>query len=144
MPLEGAYSPSPSHRSREQVAEYEESGGERGTTLMGKPVVILTTRGAKSGQLRKTPLMRVEHGGTYLAVGSLGGAHHDPDWCHNLRAEPRAELQDGPQRWDVVGRELTGPERDLWWDRAVEVFPQYARYQERTERLIPIFLLERA
>lgn len=143
MPLDGEYAPSPSHRARQQVAEYEASDGRHGGELMGMPVVILTTRGARTDLLRKTPLMRVEHDGAYLAVGSLGGAQHDPVWCHNLRAHPEAEIQDRADRRDVVARELTGPERDVWWDRAVAAFPQYARYQERTERLIPLFLLER-
>jgi deazaflavin-dependent oxidoreductase (nitroreductase family) len=141
-PIEGTYVPSPSHRAREQVAEYEASDGERGGTLLGLPVVILTTRGARSGDVRKTPLMRVEHDGAYLAVGSLGGAAHDPDWCHNVRAHPQVGLQDRAERLDLVARELTGPERAVWWARAVEVFPQYERYQARTDRLIPVFLLE--
>lgn len=141
-PLIGEYAPSPSRRSREQVEAYEASDGERGGTLHGLPVVILTTVGARTGLLRKTPLMRVEHEGTYLAVGSLGGATHDPVWCHNVRANPQVGLQDRAVRRDLVARELSGPERAVWWRRAVAAFPQYARYQERTDRLIPVFALE--
>jgi deazaflavin-dependent oxidoreductase (nitroreductase family) len=108
----------------------------------GLPVVIVTNRGVRSGKLRKTPLMRVEHDGRYLAVGSQGGAPDDPAWVANVRAEPHVELQDGPVKQDMTARELSGAERDEWWARAVEAFPNYARYQEWTERLIPVFVLE--
>jgi deazaflavin-dependent oxidoreductase (nitroreductase family) len=141
MPLHGEYAPSPSDRSARQVTAYESSHGTRGTTLGGKPVVILTTIGARSGKLRKVPLMRVEHAGEYLAVASLGGAARNPVWYHNLLADPRVELQDGPHRWDMVARELSGTEREAWWTRAVAAFDNYASYQRRTERLIPVFLL---
>jgi deazaflavin-dependent oxidoreductase (nitroreductase family) len=144
MPLDGTYEPSPRAWVRDQVERYEATGGRDAGTLRGMPVVIVTSRGARSGKLRKSPLMRVEHDGTYVAVASMGGAPRDPVWAHNLRADPRAELQDGPERWDVVARELSGPERDLWWDRAVAAYPDYADYQRRTERVIPLFLLERA
>ena len=143
MPLTGEYEPSTSERSRKQVELYESSGGTKGTTLGGLPVVILTSRGAKSGKIRKTPLMRVEHDGTYLVVGSPGGAPKHPVWVHNLRADPHVELQDGPERRDRTARELSGEERDLWWQRAVEAFPNYASYQRKTERLITVFALER-
>ena len=145
MPLEGEYEPGTIDWVREQVEAYEASGGTRATTLRdtGRPVVIVTNRGVRSGKLRKTPLMRVEHDGSYLAVGSQGGAPKHPHWVHNLRADPNVELQDGADRTDMVARELTGGERDEWWERAVEVFPPYADYQRRAERLIPIFLLER-
>jgi len=143
MPLTGEYEPSTSERSRTQVELYESSGGTEGTTLDGLPVVILTSRGARSGKLRKTPLMRVEHDGTYAVVGSQGGAPKHPVWVHNLRADPHVELQDGPVREDRTARELSGEERDLWWQRAVEAFPNYTSYQRKTERLIPVFVLER-
>lgn len=144
MPLDGDYEPSTQAWVREQVELYESSGGTQGTTLgdSGLPVVIVTNRGVRSGKLRKTPLMRVEHDGCYLAVGSQGGAPDDPAWVANVRAEPRVELRDGPVNQDMIARELSGPEREEWWERAVAAFPNYARYQERTSRLIPVFLLE--
>jgi deazaflavin-dependent oxidoreductase (nitroreductase family) len=144
MPLDGEYEPSTEQWVRDQVERYESSGGTEGTTLArtGQPVVIVTNRGARSGKLRKTPLMRVEHDGRYLAVGSQGGAPTDPNWVRNVRADPRVELQDGPQRWDMTARELSGDERAEWWDRAVETFRYYADYQRKTDREIPIFLLE--
>jgi deazaflavin-dependent oxidoreductase (nitroreductase family) len=129
---------------REQVELYEATGGREGGTRHGLPVVILTHRGVRSGQLRKTPLMRVEHAGAYLAVASMGGAPKDPLWVANLRADPHAVLQDGDEVWAVTARELGGEERAGWWERAVAAFPRYARYQERTDRVIPVFLLERA
>ncbi|MEE6282478.1 nitroreductase family deazaflavin-dependent oxidoreductase [Georgenia sunbinii] len=143
MPLHGEYEPSPSQRSREQVELYERTGGAEGGTLGGLPVVIVTSRGAKTGKLRKTPLMRVEHEGSYLAVASMGGAPTHPVWYHNVRAEPHVELQDGAHKWDMQARELSGAEREEWWARAVEAFPPYAEYLERTERQIPVFLLEK-
>ena len=142
MPLAGTYVPSPRAWVRAQVEQYEATGGRDGGTLRGMPVVILTSRGARTGLLRKSPLMRVEHDGDYAVVASMGGAPHDPVWAGNLRADPHAEVQDGPVRRDVRARELAGPERDLWWGRAVAAYPDYAAYQERTERVIPLFLLE--
>jgi deazaflavin-dependent oxidoreductase (nitroreductase family) len=142
MPLSGEYQPSTSQRSRDQVALYESSGGTRGTTLGGLPVVILTMVGAQSGHLRKTPVMRVEHGGRYAVVASLGGAPRNPGWYHNLRGNPHVELQDGPTRRDYVAREVAGDERAAWWDRAVDAFPQYAAYQAKTSRVIPVFVLD--
>jgi deazaflavin-dependent oxidoreductase (nitroreductase family) len=144
MPLDGEYEPSSEGWVREQVELYERSGGTQGTTLRdtGMPVVIVTNRGVRSGKLRKTPLMRVEHDGRYLAVGSQGGAPADPSWVANVRTEPLVELQDGPVKQDMTARELSGPERAEWWARAVAAFPPYAKYQERTERLIPVFVLE--
>jgi F420H(2)-dependent quinone reductase len=144
MALEGEYEPSTQGWVREQVEEYEASGGVRATTLRdtGLPVVIVTSRGARSGKLRKTPLMRVEHDGRYLAVASQGGAPTHPLWYHNLVADPAVELQDRDQKRDMTARLLTGEERALWWERAVEAFPPYADYQRRTEREIPVFLLE--
>jgi deazaflavin-dependent oxidoreductase (nitroreductase family) len=144
MPITGEYVPSPSARAREQVELYESSGGTEGTTLRGKPVVIVTTLGARSGKVRKVPLMRVEHDGAYALVASMGGAPKHPVWYHNVVANPRVELQDGPAKHEYVAREVTGEERALWWERAVEVWPDYADYQRRTDRQIPVFVLERA
>ena len=142
MPLSGTYEPSPDKRSREQVALYESSGGAKGNTLRGKPVIILTTRGAKSGLVRKTPLMRVEHEGSYAVVASQGGAPKHPVWYYNLVADPHVELQDGPTRQDMTAREVTGPEKAEWWKRAVAAWPDYDGYQRRTDREIPLFVLE--
>jgi deazaflavin-dependent oxidoreductase (nitroreductase family) len=144
MPITGEYVPSPSTRSREQVELYESSNGTQGTTLMGKPVVILTTLGAQSGKVRKTPLMRVEHDGAYAVVASLGGAPKHPVWYYNVRANPRVELQDLSEKHEYVAREVMGEERSIWWERAVAVWPAYADYQKRTDRVIPVFVLERA
>ncbi|MFI1752885.1 nitroreductase family deazaflavin-dependent oxidoreductase [Streptomyces sp. NPDC020571] len=144
MPLDGEYEPSPTQWVREQVELYESSGGTEGTTLAdtGLPVIVLTTRGARSGKLRKTPLMRVEHEGRYAAVASLGGAPKHPVWYFNVTADPRVELQDGPVKRDMTAREVTGAEKAEWWQRAVAAFPQYADYQEKTDREIPVFVLE--
>jgi F420H(2)-dependent quinone reductase len=142
--VDGEYAPSTSERSRKQVAEFEASGGTRANTLRGYPIVVVTMRGARSGKVRKVPLMRVEHDGRYLAVASLGGAPQHPAWYHNLRAHPQAQVQDGAAVVDTTVRELDGEERALWWDRAVAAFPSYADYQRRTERQIPLFLLEPA
>jgi deazaflavin-dependent oxidoreductase (nitroreductase family) len=144
MPVQGEYKPSPSQWVRDQVEEYEASGGARGTTLLdtGLPVVVVTNLGAKSGQVRKTPLMRVEHDGIYAAVGSQGGAPKDPLWVGNLRANPHVEVQDGAEKREMVAREVTGAERDAWWERSVAAYPPYAEYQQKTKRLIPVFVLE--
>ncbi|GGS53365.1 MULTISPECIES: nitroreductase family deazaflavin-dependent oxidoreductase [Actinokineospora] len=142
MPLQGEYEPSPEKHVREQVELYESSGGTEGTTMRGMPVVILTTRGAKSGKIRKTPLMRVEHDGKYAVVASLGGAPQHPVWYHNVKADPVVELQDGPRRQDMRAREVTGDEKAFWWDKAVEAYPDYADYQRNTDREIPVFVLE--
>jgi deazaflavin-dependent oxidoreductase (nitroreductase family) len=142
MPLEGEYAPGALDWSREQAELYESSGGTKGTTLRGMPVVLLTTRGNKTGALRKTPLMRVEHEGRYAVVASFGGAPKHPVWYHNIVAHPHVELQDGPVKQDMIAREVTGAERDEWWARAVAAFPPYAEYQEKTERVIPVFVLE--
>ncbi|MGW5641965.1 nitroreductase family deazaflavin-dependent oxidoreductase [Saccharopolyspora sp. NPDC003752] len=144
MPLTGEYEPSPTEWVRNQVEEYEGSGGTRGTTLRGLPVIVLTTKGNKSGKLRKTPLMRVEHDGSYAAVASLGGAPKHPVWYYNVLSNPTVELQDGPMRRDYVAREVTGDEKALWWSRAVAAYPDYADYQEKTSREIPVFVLEPA
>lgn len=142
MPLSGQYEPSPEQWVRDQVAEYENSGGASGTTMRGMPIVVLTTKGAKSGKLRKIPLMRVEHDGRYAVVASLGGAPQHPVWYHNLQADPHAELQDGPVKQDMVAREVRGDEKAEWWERAVAAFPDYADYQKKTDRQIPVFVLE--
>ena len=144
MPLEGEYEPSTQQWVRDQVDTYERSGGTEGTTMRGMPVIILTSKGARTGTLRKTPLMRVEHDGRYAAVASLGGAPTHPVWYHNLVAEPRVELQDGPVKRDMVAREVEGQERDEWWERSVAAYPDYADYQAKTERRIPVFVLEPA
>lgn len=146
MPVDGEYEPSSQAWVRDQVEQYEGSGGTQGTTLRdtGLPVVIITNRGAKTGKVRKTPLMRVEHEGRYAAVASQGGAPSHPVWYYNFRADPRVELQDGPDKWDMTARELTGNERAQWWERAVAAFPPYADYQRKTARQIPVFVLERA
>jgi deazaflavin-dependent oxidoreductase (nitroreductase family) len=127
---------------RNQVAEYESSGGTRVTGLRGMRVVILTMVGARSGKLRKVPLMRVEHDGRYAAVASIGGAPKNPTWYRNLVADPRVRLQDGPHVVDMIAREVEGEEKELWWKRAVEAYPDYADYQRKTERQIPVFVLE--
>ncbi|MFD8232469.1 nitroreductase family deazaflavin-dependent oxidoreductase [Streptomyces sp. NPDC059696] len=146
MPLEGEYEPSPTEWVRKQVELYESSGGTEGTTLQGSkmPVVVLTSRGARSGKLRKTPVMRVEHEGRYAAVASLGGSPKHPVWYFNLRADPHVELQDGPVKQDMTAREVTGEEKAAWWERAVAAYPAYADYQKKTDREIPVFVLEPA
>ncbi|MFQ6269185.1 nitroreductase family deazaflavin-dependent oxidoreductase [Kutzneria viridogrisea] len=146
MPLEGEYEPSPARWVRDQVELYESSGGRQGTTLWdtGLPVVILTTRGAMSGKIRKIPLMRVEHEGRYAAVASKAGFPRHPVWYFNVKADPQVELQDGPVRQDMTAREITGDERAEWWERAVAAYPPYAEYQEKTDRVIPVFVLEPA
>ena len=143
MAHDGEYEPSPWEWVRDQVDLYERSGGTEGTTLFDLPVVIVTTTGAKTGKVRKTPLMRVEHDGAYAAVASQGGAPTHPLWYHNLVADPRAAVQDGPERFDVVARQVTGDEKAAWWERAVAAYPPYAEYQEKTDRQIPVFVLER-
>jgi len=145
MAVEGEYVASPRDWVRNQVEAYEASGGTKATTLRDTdlPVVIVTNIGAKTGAVRKTPLMRVEHEGSYLAVGSQGGTPKNPVWVYNLRANPRVELQDGPEKWAMTARELSGGERELWWERAVAAYPPYAEYQQKTTRILPLFLLEK-
>jgi len=142
MPLTGVYEPSTEQWVRDQVALYEGSGGLDGTTLRGMPVVIVTSRGARTGRLRKTPLMRVEHEGRYALVASKGGSPTHPVWYYNLLADPHVELRDGPSVWDMVVRVVDGAERASWWERAVAAYPDYASYQEKTERTIPVFVAE--
>jgi F420H(2)-dependent quinone reductase len=145
MAVDGEYVPSPAAWVRNQVEAYEGSGGTQGTTLLdtGLPVVIVTNRGAKTGAVRKTPLMRVEHEGSYAAVASKGGAPEHPLWYYNLKQNPRVEVQDGPDKREMTARELSGDERAAWWERAVAAYPPYAEYQTRTDRLIPVFVLEK-
>ena len=142
MPLDGEYEPSPQQWVRDQVAAYESSAGTEGTTLRGMPVIVLTTKGARSGKLRKTRLMRVEHGGVYAAVASLGGAPKNPVWYYNVLSTPLVELQDGAVKQDMAAREIHGEEKAAWWQRAVAAYPDYAEYQKKTDREIPLFLLE--
>ena len=142
MPLQGEYAPGTFDWSREQAELIESSGGTEGTSLRGMPVILLTSVGAKTGKLRKTPLMRVEHDGEYAVVGSLGGAPQHPVWVYNVRKEPHVELQDGPEKHDYTARETAGDERAVWWERAVQAYPDYADYQRRTDREIPVFVLE--
>ncbi len=141
MPLTGEYEPSTSDWARENAELYMASGGTEGTDLKGKPVILLTTIGAKTGKLRKTPLMRVEHDGEYAVVASLGGAPKHPVWYHNIKKHPRVELQDGTSSADYEAREVFGEEKATWWQRAVEVWPDYADYQRKTDREIPVFVL---
>ena len=141
MSLNGEYVPSPAQWVRDQVEEYEGSGGTAGTTMRGMPVIIVTTRGAKSGKLRKVPLMRVEHDGEYAAVASLGGAPKNPVWYFNLVANPQVEVRDGCVVQAMTAREVTGEQKAIWWARCVAAFPDYADYQVKTEREIPVFVL---
>ncbi|MFC6154990.1 nitroreductase family deazaflavin-dependent oxidoreductase [Nocardioides yefusunii] len=145
MALTGTYVPSPAQWVRDQVAEYEASGGTRATTLPGTDdkVVVITSRGAKSGNLRKNPVMRVTRDGKYLAVASKGGAPEHPSWYANFVAHPEVDLQDGPEKHTYRARVLEGAERAEWWDHAVATWPTYAEYAVKTDREIPLFLLER-
>jgi F420H(2)-dependent quinone reductase len=146
MTLEGEYEPSPARWVRDQVDAYERSDGRDANTLRdtGLPVIIVTTRGNRSGKLRKTPLMRVEHDGEYALVASMGGAPKHPVWYYNLKADPQSVVvQDGAQVIDVDVREVDGDERRVWWDRAVAAYPPYAEYEARTDRRIPVFVARR-
>jgi deazaflavin-dependent oxidoreductase (nitroreductase family) len=142
MALEGEYGPSPAQWVRDQVDTIESSGGTDGTLLRGMPVIVMTMKGAKSGKVRKVPVMRVEHGGIYAAVASRGGAPDNPLWYENLVANPQIEVQDGTTRRAATAREVHGDEKSQWWERAVAAFPDYATYQQRTDRQIPVFVLE--
>ncbi|WP_188830793.1 nitroreductase family deazaflavin-dependent oxidoreductase [Nocardia camponoti] len=141
MPLQGEYAPSTSEWARKQAETYENSGGTAGNEMQGVPIVLLTTVGAKTGKLRKTPLMRVEHDGEYAVVASLGGAPKNPVWYYNIKADPHVELRDGTTTKDYTAREVFGDERQQWWDRAVKVWPDYAEYAKKTDRVIPVFVL---
>lgn len=142
MPLTGEYEPSTSEWARKQAERFEETDGADAATLRGKPVIVLTTVGAKTGALRKTALMRVEHDGRYAVVASKGGAPDEPKWAENMRRNDHVELADVGTKGDFTARELSGDERALWWDRANAVWPDYAGYQEKTDRLIALFVLE--
>jgi F420H(2)-dependent quinone reductase len=141
MPLSGEYEPSPWDWSRDQADKYAESGGAEAADMKGMPIILLTTVGAKTGKLRRTPLMRVEHGGEYAVVASLGGAPKNPVWYWNIAKNPRVELQDGSVTRDYDSREVFGDEKATWWERAVEAYPDYADYQTKTDRQIPVFVL---
>ena len=143
MPLEGEYEPSTSGWARRQAEEFESSAGAKANTLRGRPIIVMTSIGAKTGKLRKTALMRVEHDGQYAVVASQGGAQKHPTWYWNLRKHPHVELQDGAEKHDYEARELEGEERETWWRRANETWPDYDRYQTKTDRQIPVFLLTR-
>jgi F420H(2)-dependent quinone reductase len=142
MPLTGEYAPSTAGWARRQVERYEATNGEEANDLRGRPIIVLTSLGAKTGMLRKTPLMRVEHEGLYAVVASQGGAPKHPVWYFNLKTNPHVELQDGPTKRDYLARELSGDEKAVWWERAVTTWPDYAKYQTRTKRQIPVFVLE--
>ncbi|MCK8609632.1 nitroreductase family deazaflavin-dependent oxidoreductase [Agromyces sp. C10] len=141
MPLQGEYAPSTSKWARDQAETYEASGGREGTELRGRPVIVLTTVGAKSGKLRKTALMRVKHDGEYAVVASQGGDPEHPAWYFNMKRQPHVELQDGPVKRDYLAREVTGDEKATWWKRATDVWPDYDKYQAKTDREIPLFVL---
>jgi deazaflavin-dependent oxidoreductase (nitroreductase family) len=142
MPLTGEYEPSSATWAREQAELYEATNGEKGGELRGKPVIVLTSVGAKTGKLRKSALMRVEHEGVYAVVASLGGAPKNPVWYQNLKSNPHVELQDRATKRDYLAREVSGDEKAIWWERAVQAWPDYATYQARTDRQIPVFVLE--
>jgi deazaflavin-dependent oxidoreductase (nitroreductase family) len=142
MPLTGEYEPSSATWAREQAELYEATNGEKGGELRGKPVIVLTSVGAKTGKLRKSALMRVEHEGVYAVVASLGGAPKNPVWYQNLKSNPHVELQDRATKHDYLAREVSGHEKAIWWERAVQAWPDYATYQARTDRQIPVFVLE--
>lgn len=142
MPLSGEYAPGTSGWARKQAEAYEASDGARSALLRGKPIIVLTSVGAKTGLLRKTALMRVEHDGDYAVVASKGGATKNPVWYHNLKQHPHVELQDADEKRDYLAREVSGEEKATWWGRAVEVWPDYDGYQKKTSRQIPVFVLE--
>lgn len=145
MPISGEYGPSTWDWVRQQVEEYESSGGAKGATLRdtGLPIIVMTTIGHKSGLVRKVPLMKVEHNGEYAIIGSKGGAPKDPAWVANLHANPNVMVQDGPEPFDATVRLIDGDERAEWWERAVAAFPPYAEYQAKTDRQIPVFIASR-
>lgn len=135
---------SPEGWVRGQTEKILETGTTDSVDIMGMPVVLVTMKGAKTGKLRYVPLMRVEHDGRYALVASRGGAPEHPVWYHNLRANPTVTLQDGTDSGEYTAREIDGPEREEWWDRSVAAFPNYAEYQTKTERRIPVFVLDPA
>ncbi|MBB2942728.1 deazaflavin-dependent oxidoreductase (nitroreductase family) [Actinoplanes lutulentus] len=141
MPLSGEYLPSTSDWARKQAEKYEATDGAQANDIQGMPIIVLSSIGAKTGALRKTALMRVEHDGEYAVVGSLGGAPKNPVWVYNVRKNPHVELQDGEAKQDYSAREVEGAEREIWWERSVAAYPPYADYQKKTDRLIPVFVL---
>jgi len=141
MPIQGEYAPSTSDWARKQAEAFEASNGTKSNDMRGMPIIVVTSIGAKSGKVRKTPLMRVEHEGDYAAVASLGGAPKNPVWYYNFKKNPHVELQDETVKKDYIAREVSGEERDIWWERAVAAYPDYADYQQKTERVIPVFVL---
>jgi deazaflavin-dependent oxidoreductase (nitroreductase family) len=143
MPLTGEYQPSTAEWARKQAEAFEASKGAEANTMRGVPIILLTTVGAKTGNLRKTPLMRVEHDGQYAVVASQGGAPTHPVWFHNIVQHPHVELQDAADRADYDARLAEGDDRRVWWERAVAVWPDYAEYQKKTDREIPVFVLTR-
>jgi len=142
VPLTGEYGPGTASWARKQAERYEATNGAEAGDLRGRPIIVLTSVGAKTGKLRKTALMRVERDGEYAIVASLGGAPKHPVWYYNLKANPHVELQDGPTKRDYMAREVTGDEKAIWWERAVDTWPDYARYQMKTDRQIPVFVLD--
>ncbi|MDQ6795825.1 MAG: nitroreductase family deazaflavin-dependent oxidoreductase [Chloroflexota bacterium] len=142
MPLKGDYEPSTAPAARKQAELYEATGGKEAPDLRGRPIIVLTSVGARTGRLRKTALMRVEHDRTYAVVASQGGAPNNPVWYYNLKKNPHVELQDRATKRDYQAREVTGGEKAVWWERAVHTWPDYATYQTRTDRQIPVFVLE--
>jgi deazaflavin-dependent oxidoreductase (nitroreductase family) len=144
MPLQGEVELSPTGWVREHTEKILVAGTTEGVQIMGRPVILLTTKGARTGKLRKVPLMRIEHDGRYAIVASLGGAPQNPVWYHNVRADPRVELQDGTVTREYLARQVDGEEKAAWWDRAVAAYPEYAAYQKKTSRQIPVFVLEPA
>ena len=144
MPLSGEYEPSTLDWARANAEQIMASGGTEGMALRGMAVVLLTTVGAKTGKLRKTPLMRVEHDGEYALVASKGGDPRNPAWYENLVADPHIMIQDGPQPYDFTVREVSGEERDIWWERSVAVYPPYAEYAQKAGRLIPVLVATRS
>ena len=142
MPLSGSYAPSSAGWARKQAERYEATNGAEANELRGRPIIVLTSVGAKTGRLRKTALMRVEHAGHYAVVASMGGAPRHPVWFYNLKANPHVELQDGATKRDYLAHEVTGAEKATWWKRAVATWPDYARYQTKTTRQIPVFVLD--
>lgn len=142
MPLTGDYEPSTAAWARKQAERYEATAGAEANDLRDRPIIVLTSVGAWTGKLRKTALMRVEHDGHYAVVASLGGAPKHPVWYYNLKQHPHVELQDGPTKRDYIAREVTGDEKAAWWERAVDAWPDYAKYQAKTDRQIPVFVLE--
>ena len=141
MLTDGEYAPSPVEFISDYVAKYEGSNGTDGYLYNGRPVVLLSSRGAKTGRLRKVPVMRIEHEGQYALVASSAGSDKHPGWYHNLLREPRVQIQDGADKRDFTAREITGEERSTWWSRALATWPEFDDYTRMTTRTIPMFVL---